>query len=212
MTGISGSTLLHAMGVEQKPRTCLNAVNRNGRPVLPCAPSDTESIGQHRVILKAASALDINIEDITFSGCPGGDYSTAEDRRSGSLKYVITYPSGNDLAEIGPFIHELAHVYQLKTTGGMRRLDHLAPRKIELAADFVAGLVFKSALDEVSPSDYETGLALMGLYFEDAPDPHGSPEDRTAAFRMGYYFKYTKEVPSIDAAHQYFHEDIYGSL
>jgi hypothetical protein len=212
MAVISGSTLLPAIGANPKTRTCLNAINRSGRPVLHCIPSDSANIRQHRLILKAASALEIDIEDITFNGCPGGDYKIAEDRRPDSLKYIIWYPSENGLAEIGPLIHELAHVHQLKAAGGMRQLDHSSPRKIELAADFIAGLVFKKALEDVRPGDYETGLSLMGLYFEEGPDPHGSPEDRTAAFRIGYYFNFTEDIPDINAAHQYFYEDIYGSL
>lgn len=128
-------------------------------------------------------------------------------RHDDGIEYLIAYPTNQDQRYLGPIVHELAHVMQLSSPGGLRNADD--SRKVELGADFIAGLVFQRALQGIDVEAFQHGLALTGLYYESADDGHGSPEARLAAFRWGLNFKLTNDIPDIRAAARNFDEEFY---
>jgi hypothetical protein len=105
------------------------------------------------------------------------------DSKSGD-RYLVTYPSNLNRNYLAPITHELAHVLQMKNAGGLAALrDREEPRRIELGADFLAGLAHAKSLKKLSIEDFETNLQLAGTY-KLAAD-HGPPEYRGQAFRIG---------------------------
>ncbi len=73
----------------------------------------------------------------------------------------------------------------MRNAGGLAALKPLEnSRRIELGADFLAGLAFNISLKRLNSGDFETNLQLVGSYKVEASD-HGAPEHRTQAFRLG---------------------------
>ncbi|MBI3149221.1 MAG: hypothetical protein HYZ17_12000 [Betaproteobacteria bacterium] len=104
---------------------------------------------------------------------------------SDGKRFLIRYPSQVGSNYLAPIVHELAHVVQMRDAGGLAVLN---PRenshRIELGADFLAGLAFNISLGHIGGGDFETNLELAGSYTVTVDD-HGLPEHRTQAFLRG---------------------------
>ena len=105
------------------------------------------------------------------------------------------------------FAHELYHVFQYMRFGSFEEvMDHYGDKikSAELAADFGAGyLLSKTNL----PNIYEMNPALSGGFAHTHDDSHGTPAERSTAFRIGLYF--TRRVSaaySMENAEAYFRE------
>jgi hypothetical protein len=168
-------------------------------------------IGLDKSVKTASSLLRIDHARITFIGCKNSPYLVWELDEADS--YALRYPDTKDQAHIGPIVHELAHLHQFKLHDGLSGLRRAHPdsRRIELAADFMAGVIFQK-MTSVDSSAYLHGLSVMGLYREENFHAHGSPEERTAAFRRGLHFKFSDDVTNLDQASLYFHEDVYDEI
>lgn len=138
---------------------------------------------------------------------------------------TINYPSDTTFSVIvGALTHELAHVYQLRRAGGTAALrqelggsqelteaqKRVVRERIELGADFLAGYVIRNYVIGASRADFQTSVALVGDYDDTTGGNHGTPEERTAAFRTGYY--YSGAANDVDAANRYFQRDGFGSI
>lgn len=151
--------------------------------VAPCE-ADTSGVGANVDVLAVMRAFDISKDMVIFEACPGGRFSALPADAGGS-RYKVRYPSHVTANYLSPIAHELAHVVQMRSAGGLEVLSSKEDsRRIELGADFLAGLAFNIALSRLSYGDFETNLQLAGTYGVVADD-HGPPEQRAQAFRLG---------------------------
>ena len=103
------------------------------------------------------------------------------------------------------FAHELYHVFQYVRFGSFAKvMAHYGSKikSVELAADFGAGyLLSKSDLSNV----YEMNPELSGGFILTLNGSHGTPAERSEAFRRGLYFTRRVSVAySIENAEEYF--------
>lgn len=190
----------------------------SAKPVVACGYEDPRLIGDDARIKKTMEALGIPHALVTFRGCAGLDFSAAPDTRVGAGKnqYVVSYPS--DLQSpinvmVAPIVHELAHVGQMRAAGGVENLRRIyESRRVELGADFVAGLIFATALKGDDIKDFLLNLRLIGGYHVRDVESHGTPEQRTGAFRRGAFLQYPYNELSIPKSEKYFQENDYANL
>lgn len=198
------------------PRTtwgCLRGVvaGGNDRPVMPCTPGDPLGLSDSGQIDVAMSFLEIPRDSVRFNGCEEGFYAAGEDPlRAGG--YLITYPAG-EKRFLAPVTHELAHVMQMRLAGGLGpfvlQQDSL---HAELGADFVAGIVFTAKFANLDRGEFQNNIQLVGRYDERAAEAHGSPSQRTAAFRYGLNFRFREDVSDVRMAVSYFKDVLYDEV
>lgn len=174
-----------------------------------CLP-DHLDIKQQPQMIQAAGGLGIDIEAIRFQACNSPSFNTAMVGGAVTINYPTAMPFGKI---VGALTHELGHVYQLRKAGGlanlMRDLGNSRER-IELGADFLAGFLFRNFVTGSSRADFQTSVSLVGDYDDAAGPGHGTPEDRIAAFRTGYYYRGTPG--DVNAANRYFQRDGFGLI
>ena len=128
-----------------------------------------------------------------LSGCINGSYQIQPLlTSSGSIDgYRIFYPFEDNIENTdyhAPLAHELAHIYQLERAGGWAEfLEEFDSRTRELGADFLTGIVFARSNKVGRLNAFQTNLNLVGAYYEADDLAHGCPEERTMAFRFGYF-------------------------
>jgi hypothetical protein len=147
---------------------------------------------------------------INFVGCRQTTFATA---MTSQHVYRITYPSALSISlssYLAPITHELGHVFQIEGAGSIHavreRLNNSSER-IELGADFLAGIEYRRNMSVENRGEFERNFQLLGNY---GSGGHGSPEDRIAAFRKGFY--YTLGVGGIVAASNDFQFNGYGEI
>ena len=209
--------------VAEKPggseQACLYAFFVGDRPVrvLPCTGGDPLNVAKDGDVSSVMRALSISPGSVRFVGCNGVLFSTAEESMPGEVRpgkrYVITYPAAEDRRYLAPITHELAHVLQLEATGSLERLRAtLESKRIELAADFLTGVVFSRVLGHVDSAEFQHNLSQTGLYRDSSLLAHGDPTQRTAAFRRGRFFNFDSVAMSFPRASQEFQDNIYAQI
>lgn len=197
---------------------CLNSVTvgEEKNPVIPCDDADPLNLAKSEDIQNVIKIFGITPDKLHFKGCKGLLFSAAPDAtaRNGEQKYLITYPSETSVTYLAPITHELAHVLQLEIEGKSSEdlLKEYGSKRIELGADFLTGIVFSSSLEKSDINGFQHNLMLIGLYREMEEWAHGSPAQRTAAFRRGYFLKNADVKSNIDKAFGYFLDNIYGQI
>lgn len=153
-------------------------------PVQPCE-RDAAGVGSNPKIKAVMALFGIPNDLLAFKSCPGGRFAAMPDsKRDGH--FIVQYPADSHANYIAPVVHELGHVFQMRVAGSLEALDpKVNSRKIELGADFLAGLAFNQKLSDLSNQEFETNLKLLGSY-ERKVDDHGKPDHRTQAFRLGH--------------------------
>ena len=209
---LATQTSLLAAAADSIPK-CLYGTFTQGdekTPIAPCG-ADVKGIGMDPNVLAVMQTFNIPTNVVVFQACPGGRFSVMPDSTD-SKRFLVRYPStarGNYLA---PIVHELAHVVQMRNAGG---LDALNPRensrRIELGADFLAGLAFKESLKHLNGVDFETNLQLAGSYNVEIND-HGLPEHRTQAFRRGWIRKAPFQELTILESMTYWNNNEYARI
>ena len=163
-------------------------------------------------------ALGIPFSVVTFKGCAGQPFSAApvSNGAGSGGHYAVTYPSDLNSsmnAMVAPIVHELAHVAQMRGAAGLEGLRRkYESRRIELGADFVAGLVFTSVLKNADLKDFLLNLNLVGSYRQREVETHGTPDQRSGAFRLGAFRKYPYDELPISKSEQYFQENDYARV
>lgn len=208
--GSSAATIRH-------DDNCLFAVTEGNDavPVVPCAESDPLKLASHPDIRKAMDVLGLPPHIVRFQGCEKMRFSVMQEQaKDGSRRYLIRYPSNVGEAVIAPMTHELAHVFQSEMAGGLIAARKLfaSSKRIELGADFLAGIVFAQALPHLPYKQFQHNIELTGLYVEPNHIAHGTPSDRTTAFRRGAFFKFDGFVKDVRTANTHFRENLYGEL
>lgn len=211
-------SLFSAMAFGQALSTgCLYAVTvgSDDVPVQPCLAEDPLSLATDQsieVIVKAFRLSDLNIQ---FNGCNSIGFSASHYLPLGKSieQYVITYPTDSVDSYVGPLIHELAHLLQMKSTGGISNLRaSMNSIRIELGADFLTGLAFANYLSELHINNFHHSTNLYGLYEELDINAHGSPSQRSAAFLYGVNFDFKLVDKDPILASQYFQDELYGKI
>lgn len=153
---------------------------------------------------------------VDFIGCKVTDFSTGRFGPTSKTRYYeIHYrllEAEDPQIYLAPITHELSHVVQLEMAGGDSRLRAMYEiRRIELAADFLTGMVFKRLGENAAQlNGFQQNLQLVGKYRESKEEEHGTPEEREKAFRFGYFSPLS--APDWASIHQTFQDNVYGSV
>lgn len=197
----------------QPQSNCLYSatVGASKRVVVPCGDEDPQNLGKNKDIQGALRAFGIDPRSIRFRACDDGRFSASPDARP-PFRYVISYPRRLTAVPIAPIVHELAHAFQMEHAGGLESLRTRPSLQVELAADFLTGLVLSRHLKHVSVMEFQANLALIGLFEELPITAHGTPAQRVAAFRRGV--NYELNLPTIDfrTAHEDFYADEFSRI
>lgn len=210
-------TIAATTPMAQLLRDCLfdNVVGSEQRNVTRCdtGSEDASNIARNPNVLKIMAAFKIAPDSVRFLGCSRIPFSAGNDFIEGrKIKYVITYPT-EATAFLAPIAHELAHVLQIETAGGLSALRaQRRSKEIELGADFLTGVAFSQVLPSADLDEFQHSLSLIGAYVELDPEAHGTPAQRTAAFRTGVFLSFDRVNWDFRQADKYFHTDVYGAV
>lgn len=216
--GLAAAQALAALPAAQyEGNQCLYANGVSPKKQEGCTGEDTAQLMQLPAIAATIQALSLSNVRIVLSACAVSPFLTQQsgvDART--LWYKISYPLlGYARLQdyIAPITHELAHVFQMKTAGTRAALlAQSSSRKVELGADFLTGVLFKNAQRTEDLAMFQTNLMLVGKYIEKELDAHGWPEQRQAAFRLGYFLPYQAYDRSPDTVYQEFNDNVYGTI
>lgn len=190
-------------------------VGHEETPVTPCDDADPLNIAKDPYIDKVMKLLSIKPGKVRFKGCKGLRFSATPDgmAKEGDRRYLITYPIEVAQSYIAPISHELAHVLQMEMAGGLDPLRKtFSSMRVELGADFLAGVIFSSSLQNININQFQHNLELMGLYVELEADAHGTPAQRTSAFRWGVHLNFDTMNQDIRKVSDDFQANIYGKV
>lgn len=156
--------------------------------------SDPYKVSSQPAIRSALTGLSLQNGEVHFYGCERGRFSTRlPDPTTGIVR--VSYPLSPSYRiedYVGALAHELGHAVQLRDAGSLAalrtRLRNDSAR-VELGADFLAGLIFKRHMRGQNQQSFEQSLELLGNYQTGSLATHSTPEARTTAFRMGYYYQ-----------------------
>ena len=196
---------------------CLYAVTKGPEktPVVPCVNADPLNIADDPDIRNVMKALGIELGKVRFKGCKNIRFSVNEDRmpaRAGQV-YLITYTNEAEQSYVALITHELAHVLQMEMAGGYRPLrDAFISKRIELGADYLTGIIYSNYLKNNNINQFQHHLSLLGQYLELDEDAHGTPSQRSGAFRFGLFFDFTTVDRDIRKASENFQFDVYGQI
>lgn len=184
--------------------------------------NDPENLGENKEVLRLIEFMGLPKEKIKFVGCEDGRFSTADlSPESSEHDYRISYPVlknspdgvGANSPYIAPITHELSHVLQIELSGSIEEMKSKRENKnIELAADFISGIVYSRTGKKQGINDYQQNLSLVGMYKEEAVSAHGTWAQRTIAFRRGVFLKPDPDPIGIRSADSVFQAEVYGEL
>lgn len=204
----------HRAGAQPLSLGCLHAitVGPGAIPFEACPPADPLKLANDPDILALMRALGIEARKVEFRGCRKSRFSVTPVLGPGG-KYIVTYPTEAARTYIAPITHELAHVVQIDMAGGLAPLrDALGSKRIELAADYLTGILFVSSLRNIDVSQFQHNLSLMGAYIELDADAHGTPAQRIGSFRFGLRFNFDTVGRDIRRASNHFQAEVYGHI
>lgn len=190
-------------------------VGHEATPVTPCDDADPLNLAKDPYIGKVMRSLSIEPGKVRFKGCKGLRFSATPDgmAKEGDRRYLITYPIEITQSYLAPITHELAHVLQMEMAGGLDPLRKtFSSMRVELGADFLAGVIFSSSLQTIDINQFQHNLELMGLYVELETDAHGTPAQRTSAFRWGVHLNFDAMNRDIRIVNEDFQANIYGKV
>jgi hypothetical protein len=153
-------------------------------------------------IAEAIHAMGLQGQPIRFEGCERTSFATIQRPDARALVFVIRYPilAGEPAPRLlAPIVHELAHIVQIRQSGSIARLQSelRESRRIELGADFLAGVVFANHLNAQNLL-YQNSLELVGRYREETFQAHGTTSQRNAAYRRGAHYRLDHPDAAID--------------
>jgi hypothetical protein len=189
-------------------------VGNDATPVDPCIDADPFNIGHNANVQKVLHALGIDARIVRFKGCKNQRFSAAPDWAAiaAERRYIVTYPTESDRNYLAPITHELAHVLQMEMEGGLSELrQKYSSKRVELGADYLAGLIFSQVLRDTDINQFQHNLSLIGLYVELDADAHGTPSQRVGAFRLGY-INFDAVEPDMRKASRNFQANYYGHV
>ena len=181
-----------------------------------CERGDPLRVGQDRRVLLAMTMLGIPTDTVRFRGCSGLPFSAGPDSKQEGVpqSFVVNYPIEVGKDFLAPIVHELAHVTQMRLAGGLEplRSKMTTSRRIELGADFLTGFVFSGVLHDADINEFQHNLSLIGLYQERLDQAHGTPAQRTMAFRRGVMRRSPYDELHVQSAILYFNDNDYAKV
>ncbi|WP_313223341.1 hypothetical protein [Pseudoxanthomonas mexicana] len=208
---------LFVVATDQAEQDCLFVNYSNGKAVAPCGDSDPLRISYDQDLRKVMTSLGITPSQVRFKGCSNLEFSVIKDPLiKGPKQYLISYPLEARDSYLAPVVHELAHVMQVNSAGGdikaMREQRDSSSLRIELEADYLTGMVLSRTIATRNLALFQHNIVLTGMYKEENYRAHGTPAQRTSAFRMGYFQPIDANVPDLVSAPRYFQENVYDGL
>jgi hypothetical protein len=200
---------------------CLYAVSvgPNATPILPCEDKDPLDLSNNLNILNIINALGLNRASIKFKGCRNHpflvrDYGIGP---SGGRQYTIYYPDDPQVVDeryIAPITHELAHVWQMEVAGGINALEKEIPqsKRVELGADHLMGYIYAKILRHMKINEFQNNMSLIGAYVELDEEAHGTPSQRTNAFRRGVFLPSDRSKRDIRIVNDDFQANGYADI
>jgi hypothetical protein len=211
LSGLLAATPLSA----RSPFECLFASPNATAHTGDCA-SDVLHLANQQVVRAAVAATGLSVSQVEFVACEDASFFTAPPTRlpDGTRGFRIIYPArleGTADQYAAAIVHELGHVMQLQGDGSVDavRARHPICGYIELEADYLAGIIFRRNIAEIDRGQFERNLRLVGNYDPKCPD-HGTPEERTAAFRTGFYL--AKPPADLQEARREFADHHFASI
>lgn len=214
------SLVISGNALADPPEACFYSLNATGlSSQSEGCRSDPLHVAALRDLSIAIKALALPADRIQFQGCAKTVFKTAylPGATAASRRYKIYYPILDQPYQnyVAPLVHELAHVYQIETTGDADKLlqryaNRLLP--IELGADFLTGIVARYYLVGARPNLFGDNLQLVGLYRESDVQAHGTPDQRIGAFRFGYFMSASKFRSQIARAYQEYDDNGFPML
>jgi hypothetical protein len=194
--------LIVSFGVQAGPASedCLFSDDRGPVEATDCQ-DDPLNLKNDPVVKSVLGVIDVAPSRVVMRGCRGGTFSTIKTRAN---SYVISYPmvSGAVLREyLGPIVHELGHVDQLEKRGSIPALRAAlgnASDRIELGADFFAGVLLRRFGNVQDRTFFQRSQWLRGDYKSDSWNWHGNPVQRQSAFRFGFHYDGPASVPALN--------------
>lgn len=203
--------------IQEAYKGCLFAtsVGSGHRKVVICPDVDQKYLTDDGDVREVMSVLGIGATEVRFNGCPDAPFKAMEMGPSASrgARFLIVYPTNLPSGDsyLAPVTHELAHVFQIKVAGSMSALTALKIERIELGADYITGIVYSRKFKHFELSQFQTSLTLIGAYQEDAAAAHGTPAQRTSAFRLGA-FDFDQKGSDIRNASNFFQAKLYAQI
>jgi hypothetical protein len=188
-----------------------NPFHTSGHPE--CS-KDVLNLGDDKSIHGGEKLLGITPQEVRFIGCAAAPFVTFPALGLSSSKFSIYYPTGVQLTHddyLGPLLHEMGHVFQLKQAGSSAKLKAShddSIERIELGADFIAGIEANRL--GLEPRAFQINLSLVGSYNSRDSDYHGKPEHRAAAFRNGYF--YQDKQAAVTDAYADFQDNLFAQI
>jgi hypothetical protein len=184
--------LLTVSLAEAQPMGCLFA-NADGSAEAVNCSDDPRKLKSDPTIAKAIRAMGLEGQPIRFEGCDQASFATIPASGARELGFVIRYPVLREVATselVAPIVHELSHVVQVRQAGSLAKLREklVDSKRIELGADFLAGVVFANYINAANLR-YQNSLELVGRYREASFAAHGTTSQRNAAYRLGAYHR-----------------------
>lgn len=213
ITAISVTSMSANSWSDGNQSNCLYAMTVSGTPSrqTPCSAGDPIDLANNENIKMATLLLNINMTELNFRGCELGRFSAMSDDRN-DKKFIISYKADKERF-LAPTLHELSHVLQMKNAGGSVALLKKHPSKrIELAADYMTGIMFSRLFKNMDLKKFEQNILLTGLYFESSELAHGRPDERISAFRLGVFEKKQKEEINMSDIELNFQRNIYAKF
>ncbi|VVP05882.1 hypothetical protein PS903_03023 [Pseudomonas fluorescens] len=194
---------------------CLHGVTQGSEatPVLACPDSDPLHLADNADIQKAMKMLGINSSSVQFKGCEKLSFSASPIGGSVPHTYVVSYPTEVKEKFLAPILHELSHVMQMEASGGLTQLrNEYKSKRIELAADYLTGVMFSKIFPQAALKEFEQNILLVGLYVEPDVNAHGTPAQRGQAFRRGVFGSSDKIDDDMRNVSLNFQRNIYGHI
>ena len=213
ITAISITSMSAQSWPDGTQSNCLYAVMVSGTPSrpTPCRAGDPIDLANNENVKMAISLLNISMSDLNFRGCELGRFSAMPDENN-DKKFIISYKTDKEKF-LAPTLHELSHVLQIKNAGGLVSLLKKYPSKrIELAADYMTGIIFSKLFKNMDLKKFEQNILLTGLYLESSELAHGTPDERVSAFRLGVFGKKQKEEMNMSEIELNFQRSLYAKF
>jgi hypothetical protein len=213
MVAIVGSPVRSEMRGSEVP-DCLNSTRNQEEFELSKHSECTHDIAKlsdYQEVNETEKILGLTSDEITFIGCAAAPFRTRMADLDPPFRFEILYTADTSSARldyVAPILHELGHVYQLKKARSPHKLLESPIERRELGADFLAGLA-AAKMGIKNPTLFERTLSLVGSY-KAKSDSHGTPENRTQAFRYGYFYRPISS--SVDSTYSYFQDNLFSQV
>jgi hypothetical protein len=155
--------------------------------------NDPMNVSKDPSVLRTEQMLGLTAGEITFIGCDSAPFAAIMTIIEPPAHFQILYrsQSGSESSYyLTPTLHEIGHVYQLKSAGSPQRLSeslHRSVERAELGADFLGGVA--AQMLELNPDEAQKSIFLVGSYSSGELGSHGKAKERASAFRMGYFYQ-----------------------